>query len=265
MKVAIYQMQVVTGEKEINLNKVSSWAERVMTEHAPDVLVFPELWKTSYAYDILPNIADKGNTEETEIFFADLAKKFSVNIIGGSVACKQDSGISNTALAFNRNGECVYLYDKIHLASSMDENLNFIEGKQAPHTFMLDGVDVGYLICYDLRFPEISRPLAVEGTKVLFYVAAWPLKRIDHWIALLKARAIESQAFVVGCNRIGENDGFVLGGHCCVFDPCGNTLVMCGEQGEETAVADLDLNLADEMRDTVAVFTDRRPQMYIHN
>ncbi|MGI6028480.1 MAG: carbon-nitrogen family hydrolase [Candidatus Heteroscillospira sp.] len=264
MKVAIYQMQVVAGEIEANLNKVSSWTERVMKEYAPDILAFPELWKTAYAYDILPDIADTENSKETKLFFSELAKKYRVNIIGGSVAVKQTDGISNTALAFDRNGNCIYKYDKVHLASSMNEQYHFIEGKQAPHTFTIEGVDVGYLICYDLRFPEISRPLAVEGAKILFYVAAWPLKRIDHWNSLLKARAIESQAFVVGCNRTGENDGFVLGGNCCVFDPYGHALAAGGEHGEDTIIATLDLKLVDEMRHTVAVFEDRRPETYIY-
>ena len=265
MKVAMYQMQVITGEREANLNKVRSWTDRIMGEHTPDVLVFPELWKTSYAYDILPKIADEDNSKETKEFFSELSRHYHVNIIGGSVACKHADGISNTALAFNRDGACIYEYDKVHLASSMNEQYSFIEGKSAPHPFLLDRTEVGCLICYDLRFPEITRSIAVEGAKVLFYVAAWPLQRIDHWVSLLKARAIESQAFVVGCNRTGENDGFVLGGNCCAFDPYGNVLARCPDRGEDTAVVNLDLNLVDEMRNTVAGFEDRRPQRYIYN
>ena len=265
MKIAMYQMQVITGNKDMNLAKVRDWVRRTMEEYKPDVLVLPELWKTSYAYDVLPEIADQSSLKETKEFFAELSKEHQVNIIGGSVACKHIHGISNTALAYDRNGGCIYRYDKVHLASTMNEQYNFIAGECAPHSFSMDNVNVGYLICYDLRFPEISRSLAVEGARILFYVAAWPLERIDHWVSLLKARAIESQAFVVGCNRTGENDGFVLGGSCCAFDPYGNILTKCKENGEDTAVVDLDLHLVDKIRSTIAVFEDRRPKSYIYN
>ena len=254
-------MYVISGKPEENYEKTEKWIEKTIKEQAPDVLVLPELWTTSYAYDILPEIADKGH-QTTAAFLSEQARKYSVNIVGGSVADNLEGRIYNTAVAFNRDGEEIYTYHKVHLASTMDEQYHFAEGDKAPGTFGIDGYKAGMEICYDLRFPELSRPYGIEGAQILFFVCAWPKKRIEHWRALLKARAIENQLFVVGCSRVGDCDGTMLGGASMIYNPSGEILCELDEDSEGTAVASLNMQEAQIMRETVGVFKDRRPDVY---
>lgn len=261
MKHAIYQMNVISGNPEANRDKVRQWAGTVMRDERPDVLVLPELWVTSYAYETLRDIADR-DCQPTADFLSALAVKHGVNIVGGSIADRRGDAIYNTALVYDRDGKQVCRYDKVHLATSMDEHHHFTGNTIPPAIFMIDGVKAGVIICYDLRFPEIPRPLAIEGAELLYVLAAWPLKRISHWNALLKARAIENQLFAVGCGRVGECAGFTLGGSSAVYDPYGNTLGVCGETDEATLSVDLDLALVASMRKAVTVFADRLPGVY---
>jgi len=261
MKHAIYQMDVVSGKPEKNRDKVWQWADKVMRDESPDVLVLPELWVTSYAYDTLSDIADREG-QPTADFLSALASRHHVNIVGGSIANRRGDAIYNSALVYNRDGQQVCLYDKVHIATSMDEHLHFTGNTIPPTIFTVDGVKAGVIICYDLRFPEISRPLAIKGIELLYVLAAWPLKRIAHWNALLKARAIENQLFAIGCGRVGECEGTILGGRSAAYDPYGDVLGQCSETAEETLCISLDLNLVASMRKTVTVFADRLPCAY---
>src|SRR5699024_6219048 len=106
--------------------------------------------------------------EPTSSFLSDLAKKHHINIIGGSVANKNGDKLYNTSLIFNRKGELVYEYCKIHLVPMLDEPSYLTGGKKKIETFELDSIKMGVMICYDLRFPELARMLAMDGAQVLF-------------------------------------------------------------------------------------------------
>lgn len=261
MKVSVYQMDVVPGQVSENCRKVEQWIQKTMREDVPDILVLPELWSTCYAYDILPAIADHDG-QQTSAFLSRLAAQYHVNIVGGSVANIIDGKIYNTAMIFGRDGSLVYRYNKIHLASTMSEHLHFAPSPVSPEIFVLDGVKMGINICYDLRFPETTRSLALEGAEVIFFVAAWPLHRIEHWIKLMQARAIESQTYVVGCNRIGLCNGLKLGGNCMIYDPYGNITAQSALTTEDTLTADLDLSQVGTFRELVPTFSDRHPEVY---
>lgn len=254
-------MDVFSGNVAKNFDKVATWIEETMHTYAPDVLVLPELWSTSYAYDILPQIADH-NGEKTRAFLSELAKKYHVNIIGGSIANIIDGKVYNTMMAFDRDGELVGSYSKIHLASTMDEDLHFAPSSVPDKLFELDGVKVGGAICYDLRFPETVRSLAIEGAEILFFVAAWPCRRLEHWTYLLRARAVENQVFAVGCNRVDLCDTLPLGGHSIIYGPAGEVVAQADDATERTLFAEIDLADVKKMRETVPVFVDRRPEAY---
>jgi predicted amidohydrolase len=139
------------------------------------------------------------------------------------VALRGKAGVlTNSSLVYHR-GRLIHRYDKIHLFRPADELRLFRPGKSA-RTFSISGsswkLKAGIIICYDLRFPELTRLLAREGAEVLFVPARWPLVRNEAWQSLLKARAIENQMFVVGCNARGEE-----GGYSYVFDPYGALLL----------------------------------------
>ncbi|TCP21173.1 putative amidohydrolase [Scopulibacillus darangshiensis] len=261
MKYAIYQMDIIAGRPEENRKKVATWLDDVANREQPDVVVLPEMWTTAYTLPELETNADIAG-EPTISFLKELAQKYNVNIIGGSVANKKADGIYNTAIVINRAGELIHQYDKIHLVPMLDEPAYLTGGKEKVKTFTLDGVKMGLIICYDLRFPELARQLALEGVQVLHIVAEWPTPRIDHWKALQVARAIENQMFVVSSNRIGSYNDDSFGGSSMVVDPGGKTLILGSQTQEETLVTELSIDLVDKMRKQVPVFSSRKPDFY---
>ncbi|MFJ7934190.1 carbon-nitrogen family hydrolase [Sporosarcina sp. NPDC096371] len=261
MKYAIYQMDIIAGKPSENRGKVKEWVEKTMESISPDILVLPEMWTTGYNLAVLEEVAEE-NGQDTVPFLAELAKRFNVNIIGGSVANKKNDRIYNSSFVVNRLGELIYEYDKIHLVPMLDEHLYLEGGKKKVRVFELDGVKMGVIICYDLRFPELSRELALQGAEVLHVVAEWPTARKEHWHALQKARAIENQMFVVSCNSVGEYNNVEYAGMSMIIDPWGSELSVGKEQREETIVNDVSLDLVAKIRKDVPVFSSRVPELY---
>ncbi len=261
MKYAIYQMDVVTADPEENREKIQDWINERVKQDKPDMVVLPEMWNTGYALAELENTADK-DAEPTISFLSDLAKKNNINIIGGSVGNKRADRFYNSSLVFNRHGDIVYQYDKIHLVPMLDEHKFLTGGQEKAHVFELDGIKMGLIICYDLRFPELARKLALEGAQVLHVVAQWPEARKDHWKHLQIARAIENQFFVVSSNTVGTHDGSPFAGTSMIIDPWGTTVAQGDPVKEETVMARLDLSVVPKIRKDVPVFSSRVPEMY---
>ncbi len=128
-------------------------------------------------------------------------------------------------------------------------------------TFLLDGHKCGVLICYDLRFPELARTLVLAGVELLFLSAQWPAARRAHWETLTAARAIENQVFLAACNSCGRADDTVFGGASRLLGPRGELLAAAGES-EEIISAALDFSTLAEVRASINVFHDRRPELY---
>lgn len=187
-------------------------------------------------------------------------KEFNVNLIGGSVAEQCDDGVRNTLLVIDQKGKMIHKYSKLHLFQLMEEHL-YLEAGQDEAEFTLDGEHAAGYICYDIRFPEWMRKSAVNGAKVMYVVAEWPKPRIDHWRALLQARAIENQCYVVACNRVGADPKNEFGGMSLVVDPWGE-IVAQGGSSEEIVTATVDYDLVDEVRGRIPVFRDRIVEKY---
>ena len=128
-------------------------------------------------------------------------------------------------------------------------------------TFTLDGVKCGLIICYDLRFPELTRSLALQDIELLFVPAEWPGIRREHWQTLNRARAIENQIFLACCNGCGTAGETVYGGSSAIYDPWGTILAEAGEH-EEIITADCDFAVKEQIRNSIHVFRDRRPEIY---
>ena len=229
-------------------------------QDAPDVLVLPETFNTGFfPKGDLTELADRDG-QMTKDRIGALAKKYRVNIVAGSVANCRDGKVTNTAYVFDREGNCVAQYDKTHLFSPMGEDRFFQKGTRLCR-FTLDGVRCGLIICYDLRFPELTRTLALSGMDMLFVVSQWPGVRIAHLTALCAARAIENQCFVVNCNGCGAAGETVYGGHSAIYDPLGQVLARAGTE-EARIGADCDLAGLPSLRNAIPVFTDRRQDLY---
>lgn len=189
---------------------------------AADVLLFPELMDGGYA------ALKQGKPPHAlnDVFLSSLkilSKGSSSTIVAGSTFLKHaTSSPTNTTLVFRR-GRLIHRYDKIHLFRPTGDAKFFSRGELKPKTFVLSSrsarLKAGVVICYDLRFPELIRAMAARGMKILFVPARWPKARDDAWQSLLKARAIENQIFVVGCDSMDEE-----GGYSYAFDPTGKMI-----------------------------------------
>ncbi|HEU5140363.1 MAG TPA: carbon-nitrogen family hydrolase [Bacillales bacterium] len=261
MKLAVYQMDLKAGRPKLNRERVAQWAARTVKEEKPDILVLPEMWTTAYTLSEMESVADRDG-EPTTSFLKELAVEHGVHIIGGSVANKKKGRFYNTALVVNREGKLVFQYDKIHLVPMLDEPQYLSGGAAKAETFELDGMKMGIIICYDLRFPELARKLALDGAQVLYVVAEWPSTRKGHWQALQIARAIENQMAVVSCNRVGTTNETSFCGTSMVVDAWGEVVAKGSEDREETITAQVDLSSVPEIREAVPVFASRVPEMY---
>ncbi|MBD0380525.1 carbon-nitrogen family hydrolase [Paenibacillus sp. WST5] len=253
-------MDIAIGEPDTNYTRLEQLLnEAVSADVKPDVIVFPEMWNTGYALTEIHDLADKDGAR-TKAFLTDFAQRHHVNIIGGSIADKRGDQVLNTVYAFDRQGREIAEYSKIHLFRLMDEE-KFLQSGDQLGRFELEGVPAGAMICYDIRFPELARKLALDGARILFVPAEWPHPRLHHWRTLLMARAIENQMYVVSCNRVGTSGTTNFFGHSMVIDPWGEVLVE-GDEGEAILRATIDLSEVVRVRGKIPVFEDRRPHLY---
>ena len=262
MKVSILQMPAVLGHIADNIDTLRQMTYTAM-EQRPDVLLMPELWDIGYYPSPIADFADK-NGERVRKELSDLAAKYQVNIVGGSSAVSIGKNIYNTSFVFDRNGSLISSYRKTHLFSPAGENTDFTAGTTTP-TFVLDGVRCATVICYDIRFPELIRHLALKDISVLFVPAAWPASRLMHWDTLLRARAIENQIFICAANGIGKStDDFLMGGHSTIIDPWGEILAQASSDRKDGEIIHTNLKLAirDQIRESLPVYEDRRPELY---
>lgn len=259
MRVSCLQMNMKLGLPEDNFNHAQRLIGEAMKSQ-PDVLVLPETWNTGFfpRRNLAALCCRDGDEVKSRI--GGLAGKYGVNIVAGSVSNVRDGQVFNTAMVFDREGKCIAQYDKTHLFTPMGEDKYYTAGNRLCR-FTLDGVQSAVIICYDVRFPESVRTLSLPGLDVLFVVSQWPKARISHLRTLTAARAIENQMFVVCCNSCGTAGETVFGGSSAVTDPFGKTLALAGE-AEEIIVADCDERVLSEIRRSLPVFRDRRPDIY---
>lgn len=242
MKISIAQFKSELGAVEENFRTA---ARLIEASKNSDVILLPELWSTGYYPAPVKNFADKDG-ERIKEFLCAAAEKFSVNIIGGSVIVDSGGEIFNRCMVANRRGEIVASYDKAHLFSFAKEDDVFSAGNKIS-VVELDGVKCGVAICYDLRFPEFIRKIALKGAEIIFIPAAWSLKRLTPRQILTKARAIENQIFVVFANSSGKSE---------IVNPLGE-VVAVSERGEEILTAEINLRERAEVIATMNLLGDR--------
>jgi deaminated glutathione amidase len=199
------------------------------------------------------------------------ARELGIDLVAGSIAERvpgQGKG-SNTSVHVGPDGEVHATYRKMHMfdvevgGRVYRESEHEQPGEEIVLTSTADGTELGMTVCYDLRFPELYRILAVRGARVLTVPAAFTLATTrEHWEVLLRARAIEDQCFVVAANQIGEHaPGIRSGGRSMIVDPWGVVLAQAPDT-ETVIVAELDLARQKEIRRTLPSLANRRPEAY---
>lgn len=224
MKVGLVQLDVVWENKEENFLKVKNLINEKID---CDIIILPEMFNTGFSMN--PDLAEeKGG--KTEKFLSALASSLNTYILAG-YAIKSDGRLKNVANLFSNKGEITLTYSKIHLFSPLKEDKIFKSGS-SPVIFNINEIPCSVFICYDLRFPELFR-LVSKKVYVIFVIANWPASRAEHWKSLLKARAIENQAYVIGVNRVGfDGNGISYMGNSLVFDPWGEKIIEADEKGQ---------------------------------
>lgn len=257
LTIALAQIDLAVGDPARNLQTAREQIRDAKTRGA-DIIVLPELW--SSAYD-LEHAAAHASALDQGMFatIAELARENQIAIVGSLLEAR-DGKFYNTATFHDGSGNRVGAYRKLHLVPMLDEDKFLAGGDDAP-VFDTPFGKCALAVCYDLRFPELWRHYALAGARLAFIPAEWPQKRIAHWRTLLPARAIENQIFIAGCNRVGASKGETFGGNSLIVNPWGETLA----QGDERAallLAQIDLDLVDDVRARVPVFRDRRAEVY---
>lgn len=259
MKISCVQMDVIPSRPDINFPRVAELIEEAAAQK-PDVIVLPESWDISF----LPRNATpelySGSYQRALEVVGGLAKKHAVNIVAGSVTRAEGEKRYNTCCVFDRQGALIASYDKTHLFSHAGEDKRYEKGDHLC-TFTLDGVRCGVIICYDLRFPELTRTMCLEGMDVLFAVAQWPGMRTGLMRSLVAGRAAENQIYAVCCDACGTAGPKVCGGDSLIVDPMG-TVLSSADVTETIITADCDITILETIRNSIPVFRDRRPELY---
>lgn len=253
---AAIQFTVYQGDVDANLAYVREAVLRVAGQGASLVLL-PEMWSTGFAYKNLGELARRTESIVTEL--CELSARYKLVIIGSQPEPADDGRVYNTIHVID-NGQVVARYRKLHLFSLLGEDKAFKAGDGWCLAETSLG-KIGVIICYDLRFPELSRRLALEGARLICVSAQWPKPRQEHWRTLLRARAIENQLYVLSCNACGQIGKLDFFGMSMLIDPKGEVLADAGEQQADIC-APLDWQIMDEWRAQIPCFADRRPDQY---
>ncbi len=242
VKISILQMSSVIGDIEENIKKV----ENILKSQLPsntDTLVLPEVWTVGWSCKNFQKSAQDVNSGSVHDFLSCIAKKYSINIIGGSYITEKKGEYFNTCPVFDRKGNLVASYSKMHLYAyyGCDED-KYVKRGDSPVLVELDGVKYGLTICYDIRFPELYRAYMKAGADILVNCAAWGSKKPIPWEMMTKSRAIENQSYMVALTQSGyiENGEYNLG-ESRIISYNGEEIasIMTGE-GITTGVLDLE-------------------------
>jgi omega-amidase len=289
LTLALAQMDVAPGQPEANLARARDFAAEAR-EAGADLLLLPELWLHGYdlerAGEWAAPLGEGGFAS-----MAALAREFGLYLAGSLLERHGGGGagepgrtgagerrsayvhgnafgraVSNTAVLYAPDGTLLGAYRKIHLFRLMQEHRYLAPGDCATLCSTPWG-PVGLAICYDLRFPELFRAMALAGAVLFLVPAQWPVRRVQAWLPLVRARAVENELIVAACNRVGAdskhpNDGEVeFAGRSCVVDPWGNALVE-GDDQERLLIAQADLREIGKARRYITAYEDRRPEAY---
>ena len=261
MKFAAAQIACALGDVAANIARMREFCVRAKKEDV-ELIVFPEASDTGYSMPVIRELA-KPWTEGAVPALRQMAKEFALTVVAG-VSERDGDQVYNTQAFIDPKGEIRASYRKTHLfvLPPNDESSCYAPGDKFV-SVTAGGFNFGLSICYDLRFPEVSRALALDhGANVLRVSSAWPLPRVEHLRALAIARAIENQCYLVLANRTGVDAGVTCCGMSAIIDPSGVVLASASGEREELLIADISEEVVRSIRERMPVFEHRRPKLY---
>jgi omega-amidase len=261
MKISVAQISCSLGEPDANVSKLRDFSQQAKDAGA-ELIVFPEMSDTGYSMPVIQkhashwNIGFVANVQE-------IANQLSLAIVCG-VSERDGSSIYNSQVVVDQKGNIVAKYRKTHLyaVAPVQEQTCFAAGDRFA-SFALGDLRFGLSICYDLRFPEMYRKLAIEQNVGSFVLSsAWPFPRDEHFRVLAQARAIENQSYVIVSNRVGKDDGLWFCGYSAMIDPRGVVIAAASSDREELIHADVSEELVRSVRERVQSLGHRRQDLY---
>lgn len=258
-KIALGQLNAADNPEE-NLQTITAFADSAAKQGA-DMLVLPE-YAMAYPKAHRPFPSGQAVNGAFGTALCALAKQYQMYLVCGMLEQTGGDKLYNTILVIDRQGKIVRKHHKNHLycTEKFQENHNFLQGDALFQPLDTDFGRVGLLVCYELRFPELARLQAINGTQILLVSSAFvvgPHKK-EQWHALLEARAIENACYICASDHVKPH---VFMGESCAYDPNGGQIGALNEQ-VDLLVVDCDLSRLDEIRKTNTALFQRRPELY---
>lgn len=255
-KAACLQLEVIPGDIDSNLSAARKGIEELAGDGCR-LVVLPEMWPCAFPYPKMDQMAAR--TPDILDEMKGWSRSAGLVLVG--TLPEPDGGkIYNTSYVIDSSGELVGKYRKIHLFSLHHEDRHF-GGGTASLVCPTSVGRLGVMICYDLRFPELARKLALGGAEIICISAQWPESRIENWSTLLRSRAIENQLFVIGCNGCGVEKKMKYAGMSAIISPDGSVLGQ-GGPGPERLSRTIRMDEIRRFRDLITCFRDRVPSAY---
>lgn len=258
MKIALCQLNIAWESKNKNKTKVKNFIKQSKDLNC-DFIIFPEMTLTGFSMNIDAIKEPNCNSCETIEWFRSLCKEFNINIAFGCVQELENKAMNNLVI-ISKYGDILSSYSKIHPFSFSNECDFYIGG----HNFITTKINnfiFGSTICYDLRFPELFQILSKKSHAIIV-IANWPESRRDHWLTLLKARAIENQCYILGVNRVGFGNNLYYSGDSSIIAPDG-TVIKTLINNEGLITANLNIDSVINLRQTFNLKNDRKEDLYI--
>lgn len=246
LKVACGQLASEPGKCLVNLDK-AGWMIRQAKVAGAELVVFPELFNVGYDFDVIKGM--HYDFAETEAVLSRTARDKGIYLACGVLEVV-DEVWYNSLIVWDKYGERAATYRKISLFPLSKEETVFTAGSNIT-TVNVGDFKLGLMICFDIRFPEISRRYMEEGCDGIIVASAFPFPRLDHWRTLLKSRAIENQMYIVAANRTGKDGELQFLGNSCIIDPWGTVKATASETDEGVIFHDLQLEKNAEVRKAI--------------
>jgi omega-amidase len=261
--ISLAQMEVIPSRPDKNLKAGKDLIVEA-ARRGSDLVCFPEMWTSGFPWEELEEIAR--THPEVIATLCRLARTYRIWINGSMPMINTSGKVTNTSVLIDPEGTVTGTYEKIHLFTLFHEE-QFIRAGNSLCLVDAPFGRTGLSICYDIRFPELFRTYALKGAEVILSPMAFPYPRLEHWKVLARARAIENQVYFVGTNRVGSeemDDGEIVTyfGDSVIIDPWGETIIEGSERNEQLLTATIDLARVGEVRSSMRVLQDRRPDLY---
>ncbi len=233
-----------------------------------DMVCLPEMWNTPYANEFFRPYAEPEDGE-TVAFMSNLAKELGIYLIGGSISEIDHDKVYNTSFAFDREGNVIGKHRKAHLFDiNVEGGIRFMESDtltqgESATLFDTEFGKMGLAICFDVRFPELFRKMALEGAQMIFLPGAFNMTTGPvHWHLSMKMRALDNQVFFAAISPARNMDGvYQAFGHSMIVDPWADVIAEAGA-GEEIILAEIDLDKVASIRNQLPLLKARRPELY---